>query len=283
MSHDYDIKKAVAYSYNSVLEFGQAVKSVGPRLRTAQDHSETEKHATNGFTFDTALECALHGGNWAEGAQNLLSVELKDSDWSKESLKPQLKQCVAGAVPLVPVWLAGQPDNMLTTEFEHIPSKIIKIGVHVGRSYNIKDEESLNRGRAILACIDALEAQGYSCELWAVWRNAPKSGLSCSNISVCLKQSNEAYSPASVAFALCSTAFQRRLCWRLIESCPKSWGLATKSNKYGHGGSAYLADFDIALPYFDHNQYNYFCTPKKALNTVEKIFDIFLSNQKGAA
>jgi hypothetical protein len=262
----------ITYKYNSMSEFGAAVASLPPRHGKARDSSiATPARMCSDFTQKAAIDTAKKGGLWPEGARNLMAVTLNDSDFAQDGPLHRLNSAVTGFAPLVPAYLSGLPDSMLAINSDIVSRKIIKIGVQVGRSYNIEQQESLNRGRAILSCIDAIENQGYSVELWAIWRNigdgnnAPKS-----DIQVRIKASDEAYTPASAAFALCSTAFQRRLCWRVIESCPKGYRLSSKKHRYGYG-SKDMSDFDIGLRYFDDGDQHR--TPKSSLRTIEREFN----------
>ena len=262
----------ITYKYHSMSEFGAAVASLPPRHGKARDSSITmHLDECNGFTQQAAIATAKKGGLWPEGARNLMAVTLNDSDFMRDGPLHRLNSAVTGFAPLVPAYLSGLPDSMLSIDSEAGSRKIIKIGVQVGRSFHVKQQESLNRGRAILSCIDAIEKQGYSVELWAIWRNigegnnAPKS-----DIQVRIKASDEAYTPASAAFALCSAAFQRRLCWRVIESCRKGYRLSAKKHCYGYG-SKNMSDFDIGLGYFDDGYPHR--NAKSSLRTVEREFN----------
>ena len=225
------------------------------------------------MSLDDAIELAKRGGAWIEGAQDLQKITFKDSDFTTETFKRTTVRDVAGGVPLIPLHLIGVPDCMLNSVKKQTQQKIIKIGINVGRSYKVNPDTIMNRGKALLACIDKLEELGYSCELWAVWRNTDKQGRYHGNIAVCIKNAGESYSPANVAFAVCSGAFQKRLCWRMIESDPKAYNLATKANRYGHGGKAQMPDFDVAFPYLDAEYIGQYSTPAAALRTVERAIE----------
>lgn len=274
--YNHDLSRSTEYKFNSMSEFGHHFDRIQPRRGNAAKTASskwTANSAANGMSLGEAIDLAKRGGAWVEGARDLQKITFKDSDFTTETFKRTTVRDVAGGVPLIPLHLIGVPDCMLNSVKKQTQQKIIKIGINVGRSFAIAPDTIMNRGKALLACIDKLEELGYSCELWAVWRNSDKQSRYHGNISVCIKNAGESYSPANVAFAVCSGAFQKRLCWRTIESDPKAYNLATKLNRYGHGGKADMRDFDVAFPYLDKRDGDLYHTPACALRTVERAIE----------
>jgi hypothetical protein len=218
---------------------------------------------TNGFSLIDAIDCAIDGGYWEQGARDLENCHV-DVDFT--SIKRSIETSVAGFSPIVPHAIIGLPNSMMNSVKARKPSRVLKIGVNCARPHSVSESEALNRGRAILAVIQYLEQSGYSLELWAYWRNVSRHDLMLkADINVKIKASNERLNVASLAFAICSTAFNRRLCWRFAESCPKSWRLSTKKHRYGFGQLANNSGFDYTFPFSSEGMYY---TKEQALSKI---------------
>lgn len=249
---DYD-----RYIFQSITEFGHAVKNSGPRLT---GHNSDSHRFDNVFSLPETIDIAANkGGYWPEGAEGLTKVQI-DATMATIGLKRALKLGVIGAIPNIPAYLAGHPMNMIEISKDPKPKKYLRLGVHVGGDANTTQETRLNRGKAIMAVVEALETEGYSIEIWSVWRNA--SGAHRASIEVCLKQSSAVWNVHTAAFALANTSFQRRLCWRYTEGSPTH----RLAYNCGHGRDAPHEDFDLWFPYVTGGLQSKLITPAKALD-----------------
>jgi len=245
------------YIFESVSAFGAAVRALDSERKNRG--SEANRH-DNPFTLEEAIAIAAdRGGHWPDGAEGIQSVKL-DPGAAKKRLKRALRNDVVGAIPNVPAYLAGHPLNMISVTKTPNPKKFLKLGVHIGGSGGTRQSTRLNRGKAIMAIVDALEDAGYSVEVWALWRNS--SPLEHASVEVCLKQSSAVWNAHTAAFALANTSFQRRLCWRFIESSPS----AAIAPGFGRGVSAPHDDFDLWFPYVTGAVENSLRTPQRALD-----------------
>lgn len=264
--------------FNSVSDFGDFIAGLESRQLGADIASEAlgTQH-TNGFSLAEAITCAQAGGNWSEGARNLRAVKISDNDFKSDLLRPQFKSDVIGAFPIVPAFLAGVPDSMGALEYSEQKEKLITISVNSSVYHGVTDEQSLARGRAILAAVEALTLNGYAVELWTHYRTKWQ-GIAV-EIQICIKQSDQNISLASLAFALCSNAFQRRLCFRYIESSPTAWQLSAEHG-YGSGFDTDNVNFDVVIPWVGPDQKASFDTPSKACSTIERLINNQLSEAK---
>ena len=112
-----------------------------------------------------------------------------------------------------------------------------------------------------MAIVEALETEGYSVEVWGLWRNFDTWSNTAASVEVCLKQASAVWNAHTAAFALANTSFQRRLCWRFIESS----GSNAMADSYGNGRKAPHDDFDLWFPYITRDIEKSLGTPKKAL------------------
>ena len=219
-------------TYNSMSEFGRAVEGA-QRKPSAGFSSYEGRDEFAGMPYTEALAIAKQGGAWAKGARDLAAVKLSQFDIDTEIVAPILNASVAGFAPNVPAFLAGQPDCMFSMQDEVTREKVIKMTVTCNACYEIEAETFFYRGRAILAAIVELEKQGYSVELTALMSSTPsrKSNLQ-ETWAVRIKNAGESLSVASLAFALCSAAFQRRLNFRLKEASQDFWRCTKKAYGY---------------------------------------------------
>ena len=219
-----------------------------------------------GMTPKEAVAIAADGGNWQAGADAMPRVHLPHERLGGGAIDtPELFNSVQGFAPNVPNYLTGQPDSMMNMHEPIQGTKLLRVAVHVGRLQSITQEQALNRGAAIMAVLDQLSKEGYSLELWAVWRNELYGQVA--SVETCIKHGTDYWTPSSVAFALCHVAFQRRLCWRVAESMLKGGAKLTDSG-YGNGMAEKFKDFDLHFPYVTSG--GPFETPEKATTTITR-------------
>lgn len=228
------------YPFQSISEFGHVVRNLDNRIN---GKSSKSGYYDNPFSLTDAIDTAADkGGLWPEGAEGISKVKI-DANVAAMALKRALKLDVIGAIPNIPAFLAGHPQNMINITQDPKPKKFLKLGVHIGGLADTEQPTRLNRGKAIMAVVEALETEGFSVEIWGVWRNT--NGDRHASIEVCLKHASATWNAHTAAFALANTSFQRRLCWRFIESSPDN----RMTDTYGNGFSAPHDDFDLYFPY----------------------------------
>lgn len=245
---------ATYISFNSVYELGKFVQD----SKTAPEREDQNNCSIrfsdslcSGFSFDAAIECAMSGGQWKEGAERMPALDTTPDDSTAMIEQERLNASPVGFAPIVPNVLAGTPDSMMTFDATPAPAKVVRLAVHIGRSGRVEDYATYNRGAAILGAIDQLEQSGTQCELWAVWRN--QRGCHQVEVRVLIKDAGESWEPAKAAFAFCSLAFQRRLCWRVAEVCDNGRTKDYKISSKGYGqdwepDNKFKRDFDAYIP-----------------------------------
>ena len=246
------------YTFESISEFGHAVETAPDRIN---GDASTNSGVDNVFSLDDAIDIAANqGGYWPEGAEGIASVAI-DATTATMALKRALKLDVVGAIPNIPAYLAGHPLTMISVTQDPRPKKFLKLGVHIGGTADTRQTTRLNRGKAIMSIVEALETEGYSVEVWGLWRNFDTWSNTAASVEVCLKQASAVWNSHTAAFALANTSFQRRLCWRFIESSDSN----AMADSYGNGRKAPHADFDLWFPYITGDIEKSLGTPKKAL------------------
>ena len=230
----------------------------GDRVSKAFNPTNPCADSESAMTPSEGLRTAQNGGYWPEGAKNLVPVELPLSDiLAHDMTMPRIERAVVGFMPNIPAAMLGHPVAMFDTSTSPRPNRLIKIGVHIGKAYNIQQQDTFYRGAAILSVINTLSEAGFNVELTAVWRN--KLDGREAHIDTVIKEPDRAWSPDSVAFAFCNDAYQRRLVWECLDVVANT-GTATERKKatyLGHNGlgnglAEKGADFDIYFGYMSN-------------------------------
>tara|TARA_R110000851_G_scaffold129651_1_gene262728 strand:- start:11609 stop:12439 length:831 start_codon:yes stop_codon:yes gene_type:complete len=245
--------------FDSIRELGAHVDKLQAANAPRENRTSTANRDPEWYghcDMSEAIEFAHNGGNWEKGADLMPRIHVAHETLSGAPIMtPQVYSDMVGFAPCVPAFLSGAPDSMLAMEDAPEGDKLIRVAVHVGRSSGIEQKEIMNRGAAIIAVLDQLSLEGYSVELYAIWRNTDDSG-SVVSVETCIKHGCDQWSPVSVAYALCHAAFQRRLCWRVAESineAEEATGLddANKvmNSGYGNGISVKFEDYNLSFGY----------------------------------
>ncbi len=210
----------------------------GPNQFTPSGGSEDRPNTWNGgITWAQAKDYARNG--WPEGLARIAPVLARVDDMVARVMpEPRIAYDVVGDAPDVGAFLAGIPENMLTTEIGEGSARMVRILVNLGAA---AVEPDAIEARGIIACalVDALERVGYRCEVAAVWSarawGDPRPGATGSlfySFRTVLKQAEESLSLDRLTFALIHPAFFRRVMFRAMEMIPD----VADRDKFVYGG-----------------------------------------------
>lgn len=171
---------------------------------------------TNTKSFDEAIDL-LHNG-WTDKAKEL-TKKLKAVE---RDMAPIMKQqrcvSVAGYQPIVPLFLAGQPANMIGTRMQPVKQKVVTLVKSVSYSGNVEPEEWTEQGLKALAVVKKLESNGLRVNVDIVRGgydpDTKSNGIVC---RVRVKNANERLNVSKLAFTMCHPSIQRRLMFRFTE------------------------------------------------------------------
>lgn len=206
------------FEFQSMGEFIKYLRDNDSAPRKYSDRYEQEytnsRNAWYGSkNLDDAIEICEKG--WAEKAKRLttkIKTYITTSDFTKYQ-KRFISQ--SGFQPIVPLYLAGVPNNMINSRFEQKKQKIITITKSVGYRSEVSlrqiEEESLKT----LSIVQMLESKGYRvnlnvCNTW----NANRNKIT---LKVNIKKANEKLNISKVAFPLTHSSMLRRLIFRFRE------------------------------------------------------------------
>lgn len=157
---------------------------------------------------------------------------------------------VQGFQPVVPLYLSGVPQNMVSTRFKVMKKKVITIDKDVCYSAGISSDEIVKESVKALAIVKKLESQNYRVNLNIVFCPETYGKRFCFKIRI--KSSNERLNIGKMSFPLVHPSMLRRLLFRLEEVHPT----ITNDFVYAYGRPMLQSDVvkcfkdDFVLPRF---------------------------------
>lgn len=209
--------------FKSIVEFEKFIteKHENDVFRDSYSLSSKDKNFwsvdfTKTKSFDEAIDL-LHSG-WTDKAKEL-TKKLKAVE---RDMTPIMKQqrciSVAGYQPIVPLFLAGQPANMVGTRMQPVKQKVVTLVKSVSYSGNVEPEEWTEQGLKALAVVKKLESNGFRVNVDIVRGgydpDTKSNGIVC---RVRVKNANERLNVSKLAFTMCHPSMQRRLMFRFTE------------------------------------------------------------------
>lgn len=185
---------------------------------------------TQTYNFDEAVNLMKDG--WSDMAKKLnAKLQVKEKQNAMVN-KRKMVNSVAGFQPIVPLYLAGVPTNMVQQKMVPVKQKIVNITKSVTYSVSVSTETIIEESVKAMQIVKKLEAMGYRVNLSiALGSIEPDRQLFS---KVCIKHANEKLNVSKLAFPLVHPSMLRRLFLRFIEVCPDT----TKSFIRGYGRPA---------------------------------------------
>lgn len=241
-------KKTNTADFESLGELVQWLESTD-RAQGAGNSSK-EPHARSwdyGCGYKGALEYA-HGKVWTQGMEAMVKGTAQATQLRKPAPVPILGLDVAGFAPDIPEYLAGSPDHMMSI-LDMADAQSAKPVVSIalsGFSCGCTDAAMTHRGVAFMSLVDALEDDGYRCEVYFACSIVRGTGKAA-HLKVCIKHAGDHWNPATAAFALAHPAMFRRFWFAAMERF-RSVNLSTQ----GGYGPCVLVDkeqYTFSVPY----------------------------------
>lgn len=188
-------------------------------------------------SFEEATKLLKNG--WSDMATKLVQ-KLKVIESKTEPIMKQRNTLgVAGYQAIVPLYLQGAPNNMMTKTMVPIKQKVITLNKSIDYAGGVSSDTIVDESIKALQIIKKLEAQGYRCNLNIVL-GSKDSGTEFF-VKVRVKSANEKLNVSKVAFPLVHPSMLRRLFFRFIEVYPN----ITKRFVNGYGRPASADDLRV--------------------------------------
>lgn len=180
-----------------------------------------------------AFELFKHG--WSDMASKLVQKLKVIESKTEPQMKPRNTFGVAGYQAIVPLYLNGCPNNMMTKKMTPVKQKVITLNKSLDYSSGVTTDQIIDESIKAMQIIKKLEAQGFRCNLNIVLGTTagyPKERQFL--IKVRIKSANEKLNVSKLAFPLVHPSMLRRLFFRFIEVYPN----VTKAFVGGYGHPA---------------------------------------------
>ena len=214
-------KRVVFKKFDSVTELSDFIKKT-PQTKEGKKYSASLKGSKSFCgteNFEEAENLLIYGDS--ENAENVrknieqITAGLKGKNKSfkgAKTLSYSLKSSAVGFLPIVPKYLAGEPENMLTLhKVQNQTTKVLNVLVYIGALCDVTAEELNLCLCRILCAVFELEKDGFRVNLFAVSTASFKRGKDgVFGYSVKIKDSGQKIDLLKIAYSLCNPSSLRR-------------------------------------------------------------------------
>lgn len=176
---------------------------------------ESDYSFTNTYSFKEATDLFRKG--WSEMSE-LLTQRLKAEGVIESTMTTKTVQSVEGYHPIVPLYLMGIPNNMVSRKMVPMKKKVVTLNKSLNYSAKIKKEDIITESVKAFKLIKKLESQNYRVNLNLVF------GVFVYDekyfIKIRLKSANEKLNISKLSFPLVHPSMLRRLFFRFEEVYP---------------------------------------------------------------
>lgn len=214
--------------------------------------------------FSEAVELFKNG--WSDMATKLVQKLKVIESKIEPTMKPRNALGVAGYQAIVPLYLQGAPNNMVTKKMTPVKQKVITLNKSIDYNGGVSADKIIDESIKAMQIVKKLEAQGYRCNLNIVLGTTAGYPSKQFVVKVRIKSANEKMNVSKLAFPLVHPSMLRRLFFRFIEVYPN----ITKSFVCCYGSPATSNEMreifkgEYLLPNFI----------KKDVNTIKTIDDL---------
>lgn len=214
--------------------------------------------------FDEAVELFKNG--WSDMATKLTQRLKVIENKIEPTMKPKNVLGVAGYQAIVPLYLQGVPNNMVTKKMTPVKQKVITLNKSIDYKASVSTDQIIEESTKAMQIVKKLEAQGYRCNLNIVLGTTAGYPSKQFVVKVRIKSANEKLNVSKLAFPLVHPSMLRRLFFRFIEVYP----CVTRPFVKGYGSPATSSEIrnifkgEYLLPNFI----------KKDVNTIKTIDDL---------
>lgn len=160
-------------------------------------------------SMNQALRLCRDG--WADGATRV--AKLRDKIQAANPTGPKMvKWDIAGAIPNVPRYLAGNPLHMKRLDSARIRRRpVLTLISDMSANSETSHDVITNRAAVVAAIVDAIEDNGFSCQL--VTFECSKGNGVTQVVAAIVKEAGAQSDIARMAFGLGHASMFRRLSW----------------------------------------------------------------------
>ena len=227
--------KTEVVEYNSLHEFYEYLINTpfNEAFRWAKHSSvDGDYYFTKTRDFNEAVELFKNG--WSDMSTKLVQKLKVVENKTESTMKPKNVLGVAGYQVIVPLYLQGVPNNMITKKMTPIKQKVITLNKSIDYNGGVSADKIIEESVKAMQIVKKLEAQGYRCNLNIVLGTTAGYPSKQFVVKVRIKSANEKMNVSKLAFPLVHPSMLRRLFFRFVEVYPH----VTESFTCGYGSPA---------------------------------------------
>lgn len=168
--------------------------------------------------FSEAVELFKNG--WSDMATKLVQKLKVIESKTEPTMKPKNVLGVSGYQAIVPLYLQGIPNNMVTKKMTPVKQKVITLNKSIDYKGSVSADQIIEESIKAMQIVKKLEAQGYRCNLNIVLGTTAGYPSKQFIVKVRIKSANEKLNVSKLAFPLVHPSMLRRLFFRFIEVYP---------------------------------------------------------------
>lgn len=215
-----DIRRSFE-TFDALLDYaeGSTDMAYGRQSRTFERNCHSPNAWYGTPTFEAAMQQARFG--WPEGLEKIAAISnaVNEAVAQRAMTRQETFYATSGAVVDIGRFTGGEPECMMNfVEDAAVGRKILTIRVNVSASCSNESYRLFNRGAAVIALVDLLEQNGFSCEIIAFDTTAWNGSLY--TVEAPLKVCGYQLDRDRLAFGLCSPSFLRRVLFSVEEREP---------------------------------------------------------------
>ena len=215
VSTTYYIKR-----FNSLDEFYRYINEtpINDVFKNSHQSSQTINERITWYGTSSFKEaCDLFVNGWDKKTLEL-KQKLDIEEHKEQQMTYKNVQSVQGYHPIVPLYLMGVPNNMVTKKMIPMKRKVITIDKTIAYAYDVSTDRIMEEAVKAVRIINRLERQNYRVNLNLVGvseRNGVGIGF-----KIKLKSANESLNISKLTFPLIHPSMLRRLFLRFVEVNP---------------------------------------------------------------
>lgn len=225
------------YDYLTNTPYNDAFKKA-EKSSSRRDYRKVRDSQTK--DFEEAVNLLKAG--WSDMSQKLVNKLKVIDQKSKPIQKRRTCNSMVGYQPIVPLYLVGVPNNMVSNKMVPVKQKVVNIVKLFNYSAYVSSDQIIDESIKVLQVIKKLEQSGYSVNVdIAVGSRTYKTNLAA---VIRIKNASERMNVSKLAFPLVHPSMLRRLLFKYIEVNPN----ATKSFVGGYGTPMDLNEMKQVFP-----------------------------------
>ncbi len=235
-------------NFNSMYELGQS-------LDKPNDHKHKSSHKTDRFygemSMDDCKRACENGGRSDNAAERLNALMHR---LPAHGLAPMdqisLAPAINGFMPMIPEYIAGEPEQMMTAAFAPRDTPTREIVINVSASARVEPAEILGRAAAVVHLVEEMELKGIRCGI-TVGARFKEVNYRTDEVDfdvqtrVRVKHPEDVFHRDTATLCLGSTEMLRRLFFNILEGSEEF--KANPSGTYGSPKEIYHEESDLYI------------------------------------